>query len=102
MNNISFHPPRSIGDAECFIGRLEGARQKMSEYNVCSCRHKRSVSSGAKGGNGAAGQVKDGPGMGCLCSQQAGLVQKTEGTHKSDEPVSMKTWNSCEIGRAHV
>ena len=42
----------------------------------------------------AAGQVKDGPGRGCLYSQQAGLVQKSEGTHKSDEPVSRKTWNS--------
>ena len=44
--------------------------------------------------NRAAGQVKDGPGMGCLYSQQAGLVQKSEGTHKSDEPVSKITWNS--------
>ena len=53
------------------------------------------MSSGAKGGNRAAGQMKDGPGTGCLYSQQVGLVQKTEGTHNSDEPVSMKTWNSC-------
>ena len=35
----------------------------------------------------AAGQVKDGPGMRCLYSQQTGLGQKMEGTHKSDEPV---------------
>ena len=66
----------------------------MSEPNLCSCRHKRGVSSGAKGGNKVAGQVKDGPGMGCLYSQQAGLGQKREGTHKSDEPVSKITWNS--------
>ena len=52
------------------------------------------MSSGAKGGNWATGQVKDGPRMGCLYSQQIGLVQKTEGTHKSDEPVSKITWNS--------
>lgn len=52
------------------------------------------MSSGAKGGNRVAGQVKDGPGRGCLYSQQAGLVQKMEGTHKSDEPVSKITWNS--------
>ena len=44
--------------------------------------------------NRAAGQVKDGPGTGCLYSQQVGLVQKSEGTHKSDEPVSKTTWNS--------
>ena len=44
--------------------------------------------------NRAAGQVKDGPGRGCLYSQQAGLVQKTGGTHKSDEAVSKITWNS--------
>ena len=43
------------------------------------------MSSGAKGGNRAAGQVKDGPGTGVLYSQQAGLGQKKEGTHKSDE-----------------
>ena len=52
------------------------------------------MSSGAKDGNRAAGQVKDGPGTGCLYSQQAGWWQKTEGTHKSDEPVSKITWNS--------
>ena len=52
------------------------------------------MSSGAKGGNMVAGQVKDGPGRGCLYSQQAGLVQKMEGTHKSDEAVSKITWNS--------
>ena len=52
------------------------------------------MSSGAKDGNRAAAQVKDGPGIGCLYSQQAGLVQKSEGTHKSDEPVSRKTRNS--------
>ena len=44
--------------------------------------------------NRAAGQVKDGPGMGCLYSQQAGLRQKIEGTHKSDEAMSKITWNS--------
>jgi len=94
MSNNSFNSPRSIGDAEGLIGKPEGGRLKMSESNVFSCRHKRWVSSGAKDGNRAAGQVKDGPGMGCLYSQQAGLVQKSEGTHKSDEPVSRKTWNS--------
>ena len=50
--------------------------------------------SGAKDGNREAGQVKDGLGRGCLYSQQAGLVQKSEGTHKSDEPVSKTTRNS--------
>ena len=44
--------------------------------------------------NRVAGQVKDGPGRGCLYSPQARLWQKTEGTHKSDEPVSKTTWNS--------
>ena len=44
--------------------------------------------------NRAAGQVKDGPGRGCLYLQQAGLGQKREGTYKSDEPVSKITWNS--------
>ena len=53
------------------------------------------MSSGAKGGNRVAGQVKDGPGRGCLYSQQVELLQNMEGTHKSDEPVSKTTWNSC-------
>ena len=53
------------------------------------------MSSGAKGGNRVAGQVKDGLGRGCLYLQQVELLQKMEGTHNSDEPVSMKTWNSC-------
>ena len=53
------------------------------------------MSSGAKGGNRVAGKVKDDLGTGCLYSQQAGLVQKSEGTQKSDEPVSKTTWNSC-------
>ena len=44
--------------------------------------------------NRAAGQVKDGPCTGCQYSQQARLVQKREGTHKSDEPMSKTTWNS--------
>ena len=52
------------------------------------------MSSGAKDGNRVAGQVKDGPGTGCLYSQQASMAQKLEGTHKSDEPVSKITWNS--------
>ena len=94
MSNNSFHSPRSIGDVKSLIGKPEGGRLKMSEPNVCSCRNKRWVSSGAKGGNRVAGQVKDGLGTGCLCSQQAGLVQKSEGTHKSDEPVSKIIWNS--------
>ena len=52
------------------------------------------MSSGAKGENRVAGQVKDGLGSGCLYSQQAGLGQKREGTNKSDDPVSKITWNS--------
>ena len=44
--------------------------------------------------NREAGQVKDGLGRGCLYSQQVELLQKMEGTHKSDEPVSKTTWNS--------
>ena len=52
------------------------------------------MSSGVKGGNKVAGQVKDGLGTGCLYSHQAELLQKMEGTHKSDEPVSKTTWNS--------
>ena len=52
------------------------------------------MSLGAKGGNRAAGQVKDGPGRECLYSQQVELLQKMEGTHNSDEPVSKITWNS--------
>ena len=42
----------------------------------------------------AAGHVKDGPGTRYLSSQQVGLGQKIEGTHKSDEAVSKTTWNS--------
>ena len=45
--------------------------------------------------NREAGQVKDGLGTGYLYSLQSGLVQKSEGTQKSDEPVSKTTWNSC-------
>ena len=41
-----------------------------------------------------AGQVKDGLGRGCLYSQQSELLQKMEGTHKSDELVSKTIWNS--------
>ena len=52
------------------------------------------MSSGAKGGNRATGQVKDDPGMGCLYSEQAGLGQRREDTRKSDEPVSNINWNS--------
>ena len=52
------------------------------------------MSSGAKGGNRVAGQVKDGLGTGCLYLQQVELLQKMEGTHNSDEPVSKITWNS--------
>ena len=95
MSNNSSHSPRSIGDAEGLIGRPEGGRLMLSESNVCNCRHKRWVSSGAKGGNRVAGQVKDGLGTGCLYSLHCGLVQKSEGTQKSDEPVSKTTWNSC-------
>ena len=94
MSNNSFHAPRFVGDAEGLIGNPEGRRLKMSEPIVCSWRHKRGVSSGAKGGNRAAGQVKDGPGTGCLYSQQGVMAQMSEGTHKSDEPVSKITWNS--------
>ena len=94
MSNNSFHAPRFVGDAEGLIGNPEGRRLKMSEPIVRSWRHKRGVSSGAKGGNRAAGQVKDGPGTGCLYSQQTGLGQKREGTPKSDELVSKTTWNS--------
>ena len=46
------------------------------------------MSAGAKDGNRGAGKVKDGPGRECSYSQEAGLGQKREGTHKSDEPVS--------------
>ena len=42
----------------------------------------------------AAGHVKDGLGTRYLDSQQFGLGQKIEGTHKSDEAVSKITWNS--------
>ena len=49
------------------------------------------MSSGAKGGNRAAGQMKDGPGPGCLYSQQAGQGQKRERTYKTGEPVSKIT-----------
>ena len=94
MSNNSFHCPRSIGYAEGLIGKPECGRLKMSEPNVCSCRHKIWVLSGAKDGNRVAGQVKDDPGTGCLYSWQAGLGQKKEGTHKSDDHVSKITWNS--------
>ena len=43
--------------------------------------------------NRVAGQWKDGMDKGCLYSQQNWLEQRTEGTHKSDEPVSKTTWN---------
>ena len=52
------------------------------------------MSSGAKGGNRATGQVKDGPGTECLYSQQAGLGKKRERTYKTGEAVSKITWNS--------
>ena len=94
INKKSFHPSSIVLDVEDLLGMPEGGRQKMYEHNLCSCRHKRWVSSGAKGGNRATGQVKDGPGRGSLYSPQARLWQKTEGTHKSDEPVSKTTWNS--------
>ena len=44
------HAPRSIDDAEGLLGRAEGGRLVVSEPNLCSCRHKRGVSSGVKGG----------------------------------------------------
>lgn len=47
--------------------------------------------SGAKMEKGGGGG-QDGWGAGH--SQQEGLRQSTEGTHKSDEPVSKLTWNS--------
>ena len=50
MSNNSFHAPRFVGDAEGLIGNPEGRRLKMSEPIVCSWRHKRGVSAGAKGG----------------------------------------------------
>ena len=50
--------------------------------------------SGAKGGEGSSGLVKDGWVGGCLYSQQAGLVQVMQGTHKLAEPVSKTTRNS--------
>ena len=40
MNNNSFHPSRTVVDAEGLFGRPEGGRIKMSEHNMCSCRHK--------------------------------------------------------------
>ena len=52
------------------------------------------MSSGAKSGNRVAGQVKDEPDRGYVYSQQVELLHKREGTHKSDEPVSKRTWNS--------
>ena len=96
ISKKSLHAPRSIGDLEGLLGRLEGGRLVISEPKWCSCRLKRWVSSGAKVGNRAAGQVKDGPGTGCVYSQQAGLGQKREGTHKSDELVSKITCSSWE------
>ena len=44
--------------------------------------------------NRVAGQRKMIRVWGCLYSQQNRLVQRTVGTHKSDEPVSNITWNS--------
>ena len=41
ISKKSLHDPRSIGDPEGLIGKPEGGRLKMSEPNVCSCRHKR-------------------------------------------------------------
>ena len=49
------------------------------------------MSSGVKGGNMVAGQVKDGLGIVYLYSQQAGQGQKRERTYKTDEPVSKIT-----------
>ena len=50
--------------------------------------------SGAKGGEGSSGQVKDAWDEGCLYSLQAGLTQLMEGAHKSAESVSKMTRNS--------
>ena len=44
--------------------------------------------------NRVAGQVKADLGKGCLYLQQAGLGQKRESTHKSDENLSKITSNS--------
>ena len=41
ISKESLHAPRSIGDAEGLLGRLEGGRLVMSEPNLCSYRQKR-------------------------------------------------------------
>ena len=46
---------------------------------------------GAKGGVRGVREVKDGWIGRFLCSHHDGLLQKMEGTHKSDEPVSKIT-----------
>ena len=44
---------------------------------------------------GVGGEIQDGRGgEGSRYSQQLGLWQYMEGTHKPDEPVSKRTWNS--------
>ena len=40
INKKCLHAPRSIGDREGLLGRLEGRRLVMSEPNLCSCRLK--------------------------------------------------------------
>ena len=41
ISKKSIHAPRSIGDPEGLLGRLEGGRLVMSEPYLCSCRPKR-------------------------------------------------------------
>ena len=74
MSNNSFHFPRSIGDPEGLIGRKEGGRLKMSEHNLCSCRQKRWVSSGAKDGKqgGRASEGWSGYGVSLLTTGWTG------------------------------
>ena len=40
INKKSLHGPRSIGNPEGLLGRLEGGRLVMTEPNLSSCRHK--------------------------------------------------------------
>ena len=109
ISKISFYSPRSIGDFKGLVCMPVGGRLQILEGSVRICRHKRWVSdsdtvrwvrhtvwwvSGTNDEKGGVGQVKDGwVGGGCLYSQQTGLEQKMEGTHKSDEPVSNTTRN---------
>ena len=87
----SAHPSRAVAEVDFLVQTLEGGGLLRVESLMFSCRHKRWVSVRCQDGEGGRGRTQW---VGGRYSQQEGLWQLTEGTHKSDEPVSKLTWNS--------